>query len=226
LGRVTTANGDGDPTAASLQVRGLVIDAVDAATTLIGSPAVAARWDQPSALGGMSVGALSAHLVRAAGAVLAYLDRTDPAARPEGELLTPVTYFHAAIASPIHERIKEVSKDESMIGPADMAAKCAEVAARMRVRFAEEPSDRLVAALGGRMLTLDDFCRTRMIEVLIHLDDLAASVGEQPPDTSEEGRGIVIEILVGIARMLHGDWELIRALSREERRAAAVFPVL
>ena len=57
----------------------------------------------------MTVGALSAHLVRAAGATLAYLDRTDPSTRPDGELLTPVTYFHAAIDSPIHERIKEVS---------------------------------------------------------------------------------------------------------------------
>ena len=69
----------------------------------------------------------------------------------------------------------------------------------MRVRFAEEPSDRLLAALGGRMLTLDDFCRTRLIEVLFHLDDLAASVGLPCPDTSHEGRTIVIDILLGIA---------------------------
>ena len=65
----------------------------------------------------MTVGALAAHLVRAAGATLAYLDRTDPTARPDGDLLTPVTYFHAAIDSPIHERIKEVSAAEAAAGP-------------------------------------------------------------------------------------------------------------
>jgi hypothetical protein len=208
-----------------MRVRGLVVEAVAAAAAVIGSEEVAARWEEPSALAGMTVGALAAHLVRAAGATLAYLDRTDPERRPEGELRTPVTYFHAAIDSPIHDRIKEVSADESSIGPADMAAKCADVAARMRVRFAEEPSDRLVAALGGRMLTLDDFCRTRLIEVLYHLDDLAASVGQPCPDTSPEGRTIVIEILLGIARDQHGDWDVLRALAREERRAGAVFPV-
>jgi len=213
------------PSVESQAVRGLVIEAVDAAAALMASDAVTARWDEPSALEGMTVGALSAHLVRAAGAVLAYLDRTDPARRPEGELLTPVTYFHAAIDSPIHERIKEVSAEEAAAGPAEVAALCADVAARMRVRFAEEPSDRLLAALGGRMLTLDDFCRTRLIEVLFHLDDVAASLGVPCPDTSVEGRTIVIDTVVGIARRQHGDWAVLHALARDERREGDVFRV-
>ena len=70
------------PSAESQAVRGLVIEAVDAAAALMASDAVTSRWDEPSALEGMTVGALSAHLVRAAGAVLAYLDRTDPATPP------------------------------------------------------------------------------------------------------------------------------------------------
>ncbi len=213
------------PSNESQAVRGLVIEAVDASAALMGRDEVMSRWDEPSALEGMTIGALSAHLVRAAGAVLAYLDRTEPARRPDGELLTPVTYFHAAIDSPIHDRIKEVSAEEAAAGPAEVAALCADVAARMRVRFAAEPSDRLLAALGGRMLTLDDFCRTRLIEVLFHLDDLAASVGLPCPDTSVEGRTIVVDILLGIARDQHGDWEVLHALAREERRRAPVFPV-
>jgi hypothetical protein len=209
----------------SQRVRSLVVDAVEAAAELIGSETVAARWDEPSALAGMTVGALSAHLVRAAGSVLAYLDRTDPGAQPPGALLTPVTYFHAAIDSPIHERIKEVSADEAAAGWTDVSRRCRDVAAALRVRLAEEPTDRLVGALGGRMLTLDDFCRTRLIEVLFHLDDLAASVGVPTPDTSVEGRTIVIDTLIGIARMTHGDWPVLHALARNERREADVFPV-
>src|SRR4051812_41754172 len=189
-------------------VRGLVIEAVDAAAALMGSAEVAARWDEPSALSGMTVGALAAHLVRAAGATLAYLDRTDQARRPDGAVLTPVTYFHAAIDSPIHDRIKEVSASEAAAGPAELAAHAQRVASDLRDRLGAEPEDRLVGALGGRMLSLDDFCRTRLIEVLFHLDDLAASVGVPCPETSEAGRTIVIDILVGIARMQHGDWQV------------------
>jgi hypothetical protein len=225
LDRVTTLESNTAEALESRRVRGLVIEAVDAAAALIGREEVAARWEEPSALEGMTVGALCAHLVRAAGATLAYLDRTDPDARPDGPLLTPVTYFHAAIDSPIHDRIKEVSASEATAGHGEVAAKCADVAASMRVRFAEEPTDRLVAALGGRMLLLDDFCRTRLIEVLLHLDDVAASVDVERPVIDAAGPAIVVEIVVGIARMLHGDWAVLHALARDERRTVDVFPV-
>jgi thioredoxin-like negative regulator of GroEL len=225
LGRVSSPDSNAEATAESRRVRGLVIEAVEAAAGLMRCDDVAARWEEPSALAGMTVGALSAHLVRAAGSVLAYLDRTDPATRPDGALLTPVTYSQAAVDSPIHERIKEVSATEATAGPGEVAARCEAVAAALRIRLAEESSDRLVGALGGRMLSLDDFCRTRLIEVLVHVDDLAVSVGLPRPDTSEESTAIVIDILIGIARMVHGDWAVLHALARNERRAVDVFPV-
>lgn len=207
-------------------VRALVVDAVDAAAEFMQRPSVAAAWDEPSALDGMSVGALAAHLVRAAGATIAYLDRTPADASPEGELLTPVTYFHAAVESPIHEQIKAVSAKESSIGHDATAAKCSELGEQLRQRLADEPADRLIAALDGHMITLDDFCRTRLIEVLLHLDDVATSVGEPRPATDPEGPAIVIEILEGIARRVNGDWQVIYAMARSERLGERrVFPV-
>jgi hypothetical protein len=222
---MTTAS-NAPPSAESTAVRELVIEAVGAAADLMSRPSVATRWDEPSALEGMTVGGLAAHLVRAAGATLAYLDRTPSDAEPTGDLLTPITYFHAAVDSPIHEQIKDVSARESTIGHGATATKCRDLAEALRQRLAEEPSDRLVGALGGRMLTLDDFCRTRLIEVLLHLDDLAVSIGEPRPPTSPEGVAIVIDIIEGIARHLHGDWEVLYALARSERVGERpVFPV-
>ncbi len=210
----------------SIRVRQLVVEAVEAVAELVAGTTVAARWDTPSALDGMTVGALAAHTLRAAGATIAYLDRTDPDERPDGELLTAVTYFHAALDSPIHERIKEVSADESGIGHAATAERFAALVVDLRARLADEPADRLIAALGGRMIPLDEFCRTRLIEVLTHLDDLAASIGEDRPPTDPEGIGIVNDILFGIARHLRGDWTVMRALSRIERvDGDPVFPV-
>ncbi len=207
-------------------VRQLVVDAVSASAELMSRPVVATKWGEPSALEGMTVGALSAHLVRAAGATIAYLDRTPVDQEPKGDLLTPITYFHAAVDSPIHEQIKDVSADEAAVGHAAMTEKCEALVEAMRTRLAEEPADRLVGALGGRMLSLDDFCRTRLIEVLLHMDDLAASVGEERPETDPVGAAIVIEITMGIARRLHGDWEVLYALSRAERSGdRTVFPV-
>lgn len=209
----------------SAQVRALVVEAVEASAGLLARPAVAEQWDHPSALDGMTVGALAAHLVRAAGSTIAYLDRTPADARPTDELLTPITYFHAAVASPIHEQIKDVSARESSAGHAVIAAKCEQLATDLKARLAAEPPNRLIAALGDRFLTLNDFCRTRMIEVLLHLDDLAVSTGQPRPETDPRGAAIVIDISVGVARHMHGDWDVLYALARAERSTGdAVFP--
>ncbi len=96
----------------------------------------------------------------------------------------------------------------------------------MKSRLVVEPEGRLVGALGGRLLTLDDFCRTRLIEVLLHMDDLAASVDEVRPETDPAGPAIVVDICVGIARRVHGDWSTLYALARAERSSGTpVFPV-
>ncbi len=210
----------------SARVRALVVEAVEAAADLMARPSVAAQWDEPSALDGMTVGALSAHLVRAAGATIAYLDRTPADTPDDGDLLTPITYFHAALDSPIHEQIKTVSAKESTIGYEATLAKCRTLAIEMKSRLAVEPESRLVGALGGRLLTLDDFCRTRLIEVLLHMDDLAVSVDEVRPETDPAGPAIVVDICVGIARRVHGDWSTLYALARAERASGTpVFPV-
>ncbi len=212
--------------ASSDRVRSLVIDAVESTADFLAQPAVADAWNQPSALDDMTVGALAAHTVRAAGATIAYLDRTDPALEPSEEVLTPTTYFRAALEAPIHDQIKTVSAAESEIGPEATVARCREVAEQMRARFAIEPEDRLVGALGGRMLSLDDFCRTRLIEVLIHLDDLATSVDAPAPVTDPAGMAEVVDILLGIARDRHGDHVMMQALARGERLSQSVFPVV
>ncbi|WP_428120530.1 maleylpyruvate isomerase N-terminal domain-containing protein [Candidatus Poriferisodalis sp.] len=210
----------------SARVRALVVEAVTQSAELIDTPATAELWDQPSALEGMTVGALCAHLVRAAGATIAYLDRTPPDRRADGDLLTAVTYFHAAVDSPVHEQIKDVSASESAIGHQATADKCRQLADDLQTRLADEPADRLVAALGGRLLTLDDFCRTRLIEVLLHLDDLAISTGQTRPTTDPLGPAIIIEICIDIARNRNGDWNVLYALTRAERSSdPAVFPV-
>lgn len=209
----------------STEIRAMVSESAAAAADLVERQEVVSAWEEPSALDGMTVGALAAHLVRATGATLAYLDRTDPEAVPTTELLTKVTYFHAAVDSPIHDRIKEVSAAEAGAGPADVAATARRVADELAERLPGEPVDRLVAALGDRMLTLDDFCRTRMIEIGMHIDDLAHSVGLETPQLQPAVTAEVIDIVVDIARHLHGDWAVIHALARAERSAGDVFPV-
>ncbi len=209
----------------SIQLRSLVLEAAGVASEVMARPEVEQRWDEPSALDGMTVGSLAAHLVRATGATLAYLDRTDPDVVPDGDLLTPTTYFHFAVDSPIHSQIRDVSASESEIGFRATIDKFSVLLETMAHRFDSEPEDRLVAALQGRLMTLDDFCRTRLIEILLHLEDLAVSVGLERPPTNPAATAIVVDIVTGIARHVHGDWTVLHALARKERCEAEVFPV-
>lgn len=216
----------------SAQSRDLVVEAVERAAALLDTEPVAQRWDDASVLDDMTVGALCAHLVRAAGATLAYLDRSDAgrlsasAANATVEILTPVTYFNAALEAPIHGRIKEVSATEATKGHREVVAEARRVAEQLADRLPLEPADRMVEALGGRALSLDDFCRTRLIEVLMHTEDLAASVGMEAPAANPAATGEVIDILVAIARHRHGDWSVLRTLGRAERADRPVFPVI
>lgn len=210
------------PDLSSEQIRRLTIEVFDLAAIAVADPAVADAWERSSALQGMTVGSLTAHLVRAAGALLAYVDR--PA--PPGELLDAPGYFRQAIDAPIHDRIKVVSRDESAAGPIAIAEKMGRVARDVAERLPGLPEDVMIGALGGRLLPLDDFCRTRFIEVLVHLDDLAASLGAEPVPAPPEATAEVIAILVEIARRRHGDLALIRALARTDRADPAVLHVL
>ncbi|MFP5331913.1 MAG: hypothetical protein ACLGHX_06115 [Acidimicrobiia bacterium] len=79
---------------------------------------------------------------------------------------------------------------------------------------------------GGRLISLDDYLVTRLVELIVHSDDLAVSVGAIPPAFSREATGAVIDCLVGVARVRHGDEAVITALSRRERDTVNALRVL
>lgn len=55
-------------------MRGAFLNAVEPVTPLLGSPTLAARWEEPSALERFRVSGLAGHLLRATTSVEAYLD--------------------------------------------------------------------------------------------------------------------------------------------------------
>ena len=50
------------------------------------------------------------------------------------------------------------------------------------------------------VLTLDDYLGTRLVELCVHVDDLAVSLGEPAPPLPEEATGLAVRILVDVAR--------------------------
>ena len=71
-------------------------------------------------------------------------------------------------------------------------------------------------------LRLDDFLLTRLVELSVHLDDLATSLGVPGPALSDAVTVPVRHLLVDLAAERHGDVAVLRALSRSERAPRTV----
>jgi len=74
----------------------------------------------------------------------------------------------------------------------------------------------------GWALTLDDFLTTRTMELAVHLDDLAVSVGHPAPDLPDAAFEPVLTLLARLAARRHGQAAMLRALARSERAPAAI----
>jgi hypothetical protein len=78
------------------------------------------------------------------------------------------------------------------------------------------------AALDRLALTVDDFLTTRMMEIAVHSDDLAVSVGIDTPESPVRVLHPVYDLLFVLALRRYGHSAILRALSRSERAPATV----
>lgn len=210
-----------------MDVRTAFFDAVAVARTVITHAAVEARWTSPSALEHWTVAGVAGHLFRAVGSVEPYLDR--PA--PQDEPVSPVTYYARVLdaidADPsLHEGIRKRGDDAAAGGHAALVAEWDAMVNRLRERFDTTPPDRTLTAFLDTVLTIDDYLATRIVECVVHTDDLAVSAGIEPPAAPKEAAAIAITVLVEVARARRGDLAVLRALTRRERDEAQALRVL
>lgn len=200
-------------------VRSAYLAGAEVAAGLIAEPALAERWAQASVLEDMSCGALASHLARSLLQVGWFLD----APEPDGETITAVGYIaplrdtqdrNAALNQGVMRRAEETAA----LGPQALAVEVAQVLPVLRERLAAESPVRRIAMLHrpGQAMLLDEYLRTRCMELAVHIDDLALSLdrpAQAPGATTEQA----IALLVEAARARHGDLAVLRALTRRER---------
>jgi len=187
-----------------LPVKDSYVEAANQVVNLLANPRVASRWDRPSALPQMTVGALAGHLGRSVLQVETYL----------------------AAESALNVGVRQRAAESAAGGHPALMAEVTHCLQSLRERLPVEHPDRRVAVFNGRILFLDQYLRTRLIEITVHLYDLALSVGLPTPAIPEVALGTAIEVLVAIARARHGSLAVLRALTRRERDPDAALRVL
>ena len=126
----------------------------------------------------------------------------------------------------LNRAVRQRGVESAPGAPEGFAAVWAETADRLRGRLAAEPSGRLVQVFGGLVLDLDDYLVTRLVELVVHGDDLAVSLGVAPPHLDPTATALVIDTLVEVARLRHGDAAVLAALTRRERDDVEALRVL
>jgi hypothetical protein len=214
------------------EIRRTFLDTTAVAIRLLSAPEIAARWDQPSALEEFRMRGLVGHLVRATTSVEHYLDQ-DMRAGGElnGEPIEAPQYYSIAVEDPnikssLHQAIRQRGEEAAAGAPAATVDRLASCATRLEERLETEPADRLVSVYRGMVLRLDDYLVTRLIELVVHIDDVAVSAGLPTPEVGPAATDTAIAALVDVARHRHGDLAVIRAMTRRERDEHAALRVL
>ncbi|GAA4092389.1 maleylpyruvate isomerase N-terminal domain-containing protein [Actinomadura miaoliensis] len=203
-----------------MTVRDDFLDTAAAAVRLLEDAAVAERWDDPSALEGMTVGALAAHLAHQIFLVPRLLDA---GGAENAEPVSLIDHYSGPEwdDADVHAALRRSSAEAAEQGARTLAERAAATLADLRGRLPSEPADRVVPLPWAQPLTLDDLLTTRMMELVVHSDDLAVSVDKEaaPPPAAVE---TVIGLLARLSARRHGPTAVLRALSRAERAPASI----
>jgi hypothetical protein len=204
--------------------RSIMRAAVDLLTDLVGCVEVADAWDQESALPGMTVGGLTRHLVSQAECAVEFLSTPGP---PDAPVLTLVGHYERVdwLHAPVDAVENTSIRDEFNQMASARHAESVDVLARSREQLAS-----VIDAAGpvtyvpwqDCALPTDDFLVVRLMEIVVHADDLACSVGVASPVFGPEVLDPVLALLAALAVRRRGQDAVLRALSRNERSAGSV----
>lgn len=184
----------------------------------LSNPTIALRWEEPSALEGYSVGGLAAHTARSIRTVLIYLDGPEPAGAP----ISAAQYFlnglrdEDPIDSELHQSIRQRALDAAASGPEELLRTATADLSLLNERL-QITADRTVEVFGGAPMVLSEYLITRLVEMVVHLDDLAHSIGADLPEPPGAAIDLTLATLFEMAVARHGPAAMLRALSREER---------
>jgi hypothetical protein len=201
------------------------VDAARTATALVLDPRVEQRWRDPSALAEMSIGALTSHLVAQVVSVAAGV--LDPSAassqQPVGLLdhYERAAWVGATLDDEANVSIRERAERTAADGYAGTRARLERACHQLDPWPSKTPS-MLRLPWWDWSLTLDDFLLTRMMELVVHADDLAVSLGVPTPEFPRSVTRPVFMLLTALAERKHGQTAVVRALTRAERAPASL----
>ena len=207
--------------------RAAVVDAAELVDGLVSRAEVDAAWERESSCAGMTVGGLTRHLVSQT-VLVANLLTVDPAAHAGAALVTLLDNYAGAPwvgdddeGAALDRVLLERSNADAGEGPDRARALHAGAIERLPSALEAPPATVYLRWLDARLAT-DDFLVTRLMEMVVHSDDLAESVGLRAPAFGETVLGPVLGLLTALAVDRHGQDAVVRMLARPQRAPGSI----
>jgi hypothetical protein len=208
--------------------RAALLRATDQLVDLVSAPEVADGWVRESALPGMSVGGLTRHLVSQPECAVEFLRiQPSPPHAPTlslAECYARTDWFAASVAAVENTSIRDDFNAMAAGGQEHSLAILDQARADLP-KAVEAAGPTTYVPWQDCALATDDFLVIRLMEVVVHADDLAASIDRPTPSFDDDVLHPVLALLAVLGARRHGQDAALRALSRAERatRPAAAF---
>lgn len=215
------------PAPQPLDVVTMYLDGARVVAEAIADASVAAAWHHPSVLEDQTVSGLAGHLARGSvWGVTDYLDAGPPTGPVDFD--SAGEYFAAVVsmASPdLHQAVRERGAAVGSVGQQALARTLDERIEAMGPRLRSLGVAHPIGVVFGKVMRLDNYLVTRIVEQVVHLDDLARSVDHEPWPMPLGAQELAITVGTEIARRRRGSGAVVRALYRQGFAEAAL-PVL
>jgi hypothetical protein len=200
----------------SAEIRTAYLQAARATAELLGRRELGERWDEDSVLEGFTIGTLAGHLARGVLTTYWYLDMPEP----DPPVITAAEYYAALTggagieADERNQQVLARGAETAKGGWARLYLDVGRAADHLAERLPDEPASHRIPAQ-ARALLLDEYLLTRIVELVVHLEDLSRSLELPVPDVPAATR-LAISTLVQTAVVRHGASGVLHALARRE----------
>lgn len=206
-------------------IRADFLDVSRIAAGLLREPRITTVWGEASALSEFSVGGLAGHLAYQVLAIPQIVREPIPT-EPTITLLehyARAQWIGAKLDDEISVRIRAGGDQLAVDGPQALAEQLDAAIQLLESDLSTTPDRAVRISLWGPWsLMLDDMLVTRMMELAVHSDDLAVSLGVPTPAFPDSAMQVVVDLLTRLALRRHGQTPVLRALSRSERSPASI----
>jgi hypothetical protein len=198
------------------------VDAVDWLRGILSRAEVVESWTKPSAVERYTVGGVSAHAVHG----VLWLEQVLKDAEPVGLRRVQIPDYMGLNRldgehdDPFGASLRDAAEAFAETGAHIVAAALAVARDELVKLLSGMPASRAVPVIrvAGAYAPLEEYLQTRILEAIVHGDDVACSVPglqvpDPPPGSVTAGLGVCMEM----ARARVGDLEALRAFTRVER---------